>query len=204
MPDNFIINVETNLFLEYTRSGLQGPLADLLVNDYYYDFEFENQWHLNNKLFEFGKNNNPLKNPATPKSHNFWKAPIPLTFKKLDPPVIQEDCNVYATTINKLPIGLLLYAGEGDKDIFNIVMTFRAKLFLLDGTWTIGWWVSGNCNQLFIPRRMTTDNNCPMDGGFIDGTELSLPNWDELAVNVQNLDTVAVMLPPFKNSVLGF
>ena len=202
--DEFTINVETNLFWEYTRSSLR---VDLLVNDYYYDFEFQNRWRLNGKMFEFEKNNNPLQNPATPKSHNFWTAPIPLTFKKLNPPVIQEGCDVYVSALNSLPLGLLLIAGEGDKDAFNIVMTFMAKLFLLDGVWTIGWYVSGNFDQLFKPRRMTTNNICPMDGGFIDGTVLALlnPNFYEiLAGNVQNLDTVAMMMPPFKNSVLGY
>ena len=212
MPDKITINVKTGLFRDYCRRIIP---QEHLNKPYIYFFngdlgDNQTKWRIDNKMVELDPNN-PFVNLANILNVGLqYVGSVPLVFKKMNPPVEREGCDAYESRGNSIPLQVRIAVGQQLPNLFDhlspvIVLTFEAVMFLDNGDWNIKFIVKGNLAEGFTPKIMTNVNPCPQNGEFVevvDGDQFVDVNINDSGSD--DLETIAMMMPPFKNSLLGY
>ena len=215
LPDKFTINVKTGLFRDYCRRAIpQDKLGDPYL--ILHAEEIGPAWLIDNKMVELEIPWNPFLNPANIFDVGLeHKGSVPMVFRKLGN-IKRENCQVYASRNNSIPLITRIFTsvqqlGEFDPNLPNpfisqrITLKFEAVLFLRNGEWHIKFVIKGNLADGFPTKFMINIEDCPQDGEFVDlDNDGFVDDIDINDIGSNELETIPMRLPPFKNSVLGF
>lgn len=206
MPDKMTINVRSSNFSNYCKTVLppreRGASFIFAAEDIDGVDNSHGLWIIDNEAIDIDES--PFfyrQGGGLP----IQKGVIPMVFRKIE--LTRENCPVYFSTNNSIPLRVKIHNFTINKFVSKfLILRFAAWMLRKNNKWIIIFRLIGNGDANFQPKILINEDDCPRYESWIEGNfqdiELSDLNIDDS--DSDELVTIAMRIPPFKNSVLGF